>query len=91
MDESLFQRLVSAHTSSVTSLSLQFRMNSEIMSISNHMVYDGAMRCGNDEVAKATVSLPKWDAWCKVRPESQFDNSIDVHSKEMKDGYLSLQ
>ncbi|XP_030830072.1 DNA replication ATP-dependent helicase/nuclease DNA2 [Strongylocentrotus purpuratus] len=65
MDESLFQRLVSAHTSSVTSLSLQFRMHSEIMSISNHMVYDGAMRCGNDEVAKATISLPNWDAWCK--------------------------
>ncbi|XP_041474076.1 DNA replication ATP-dependent helicase/nuclease DNA2-like [Lytechinus variegatus] len=78
MDESLFQRLVSAHSSSAMSLSLQFRMNSEIMAISNHMVYDGAMRCGNEAVAKGTVSLPYWDAWCEESCEDAWlEDAVD--------------
>ena len=70
MDESLFQRLVSAHDSRAIRLRLQFRMNAEIMSMSNHLVYDGAMRCGSDAVAKATPSLPSWDEWIQVNQKA---------------------
>ncbi|XP_071490385.1 DNA replication ATP-dependent helicase/nuclease DNA2-like [Diadema antillarum] len=66
MDESLFQRLVSAHNSCAVKLSFQFRMNAEIMSLSNHLVYDGAMRCGNETVSTATVGMPSFDDWCQT-------------------------
>ncbi|XP_006825430.1 DNA replication ATP-dependent helicase/nuclease DNA2-like [Saccoglossus kowalevskii] len=57
MDESLFQRL-SIHENCKTELCLQYRMNEEIMSISNKLVYDGKLQCGNDTIADGKLVLP---------------------------------
>ena len=37
------------------------------MSISNHLIYNGALECGSDEIANATLEMPKWDDVKEVR------------------------
>jgi DNA replication ATP-dependent helicase Dna2 len=38
---------------------MQYRMNEDIMSLSNELVYGGRLLCGNREVAERTLRLPK--------------------------------
>ena len=38
-----------------------------IQSISNHLIYNGALECGNDDIATATLHLPQWDDVENVR------------------------
>lgn len=59
MDVSLFQRLCDAYPSSVVTLSLQYRMNSAIQSLSNVLVYDGALQCGTSSVATRQYNLTR--------------------------------
>ncbi|XP_071941006.1 DNA replication ATP-dependent helicase/nuclease DNA2-like [Antedon mediterranea] len=63
MDESLFKRLATSHPSATISLTFQYRMNLEIMKLSNILVYGGALQCGSDKVARSTLSLTNWDAF----------------------------
>jgi DNA replication ATP-dependent helicase Dna2 len=42
----------------VAALSVQYRMAADIMSLSNHLVYGGALRCGSEAVAQAVLRLP---------------------------------
>ena len=51
MGVSLFQTLTAAHPEFVTMLSTQYRMCSDIMSLSNHLVYEGKLRCGDNSLA----------------------------------------
>ncbi|XP_071792468.1 DNA replication ATP-dependent helicase/nuclease DNA2-like [Asterias amurensis] len=63
MSVSLFQRLGERHESTPSAavqLSLQYRMNSDIMKLSNTLVYEGRLRCGNEAVATAKLNLPNW-------------------------------
>lgn len=46
MDESLFKRLSDAQPSAVVHLGVQYRMNADIMALSNHLTYGGRLRCG---------------------------------------------
>uniref|UniRef100_F6S4L6 DNA replication ATP-dependent helicase/nuclease n=2 Tax=Monodelphis domestica TaxID=13616 RepID=F6S4L6_MONDO len=57
MSESLFKRLEQKQNA-VVQLTVQYRMNSTIMSLSNKLVYEGKLECGSDRVANAIVSLP---------------------------------
>ncbi|XP_068927588.1 DNA replication ATP-dependent helicase/nuclease DNA2 [Petaurus breviceps papuanus] len=57
MSESLFKRLEQKQNA-VVQLTVQYRMNSTVMSLSNKLVYEGKLECGSDKVANATVSLP---------------------------------
>ena len=66
MDESLFQRLALHRPESTVQLSLQYRMNSTIMRISNALVYEGKLQCGNETIAKAMLSLPNWGSLQQV-------------------------
>lgn len=50
MNESLFRRLCEFHPEAMVSLSKQYRMASEIMSLSNELVYTGSLSCGSDTV-----------------------------------------
>ncbi|CCU97939.1 unnamed protein product [Malassezia sympodialis ATCC 42132] len=59
---SLFERLSTAHPQAVTALCAQYRMNEAIMSLSNGLVYDGQLQCGNDRVAHATLDLRSAEA-----------------------------
>ncbi|WWC63257.1 uncharacterized protein I303_105857 [Kwoniella dejecticola CBS 10117] len=57
LDISLFKLLSSAHPDSVADLSMQYRMNEDIMLLSNKLVYEGKLRCGNFQIAKQGLVL----------------------------------
>uniref|UniRef100_H2Q1Z5 DNA replication ATP-dependent helicase/nuclease n=1 Tax=Pan troglodytes TaxID=9598 RepID=H2Q1Z5_PANTR len=57
MSESLFKRL-EQNKSAVVQLTVQYRMNSKIMSLSNKLTYEGKLECGSDKVANAVINLP---------------------------------
>ncbi|XP_063163620.1 DNA replication ATP-dependent helicase/nuclease DNA2 isoform X2 [Candoia aspera] len=57
MSESLFKRL-EQNKNAVVHLTVQYRMNSKIMSLSNKLVYDGKLECGSEKVSKAVIDLP---------------------------------
>ncbi|XP_066477496.1 DNA replication ATP-dependent helicase/nuclease DNA2 [Tiliqua scincoides] len=57
MSESLFKRL-EKNKDAVVQLTVQYRMNSKIMSLSNKLVYDGKLECGSERVSSAVVNLP---------------------------------
>ena len=55
MSESLFARLDNANNTVL--LKLQYRMNKKIMSIANHMTYQGNLKAGNSLVETATLEF----------------------------------
>lgn len=55
MEESLFKRLCEAHPGAVVTLRHQYRMNQDIMSLSNTIIYDGRLRCGSFAIAMAVL------------------------------------
>ncbi|XP_018522255.1 DNA replication ATP-dependent helicase/nuclease DNA2 [Lates calcarifer] len=57
MDESLFKRL-ELHSEAVVQLNVQYRMNRQIMSLSNSLMYEGRLECGSERTASALLSLP---------------------------------
>uniref|UniRef100_A0A665UC48 DNA replication ATP-dependent helicase/nuclease n=1 Tax=Echeneis naucrates TaxID=173247 RepID=A0A665UC48_ECHNA len=57
MDESLFKRL-ELHSEAVVQLNVQYRMNRQIMSLSNSLMYEGRLECGSDRTASALLTLP---------------------------------
>ncbi|XP_077420738.1 DNA replication ATP-dependent helicase/nuclease DNA2 [Vanacampus margaritifer] len=57
MDESLFKRL-ECHSEAVVHLNVQYRMNRQIMSLSNCLMYDGRLECGSEKTASALLPLP---------------------------------
>ena len=75
---SLFKLLSDAHPNSVVSLEYQYRMNEDIMSLSNELIYSHRLKCGSDAVAKRqlkvdTALLSKLtEEWIKrvFKPES---------------------
>ena len=54
---SLFRRLSEAHPEAVVDLHFQYRMNADIMTLSNRLIYNDRLQCGNDEVANAALRL----------------------------------
>lgn len=60
MGISLLARLVIAHPSVVKYLTAQYRMNSDIMLVSNSIFYSDAMSCANDRVAHAKLQIPRF-------------------------------
>ncbi|XP_077997914.1 DNA replication ATP-dependent helicase/nuclease DNA2-like [Glandiceps talaboti] len=62
MDESLFERL-SIHSDATTELCMQYRMNTSIMDISNHLVYDGKLQCGDEQIAQRRLVLPGYQTY----------------------------
>ncbi|KAM7072983.1 DNA replication ATP-dependent helicase/nuclease DNA2 isoform 1-T1 [Molossus nigricans] len=59
MSESLFKRL-ERNENAVVQLTVQYRMNSKIMSLSNKLTYEGKLECGSDKVASAVINLPNF-------------------------------
>ncbi|KAK0443455.1 AAA domain-containing protein [Armillaria borealis] len=58
LDVSLFRRLSDAHPHSVVDLAYQYRMNSDIMMLSNKLIYGDRLRCGSQAVANRSLVLP---------------------------------
>ncbi|XP_078361987.1 DNA replication ATP-dependent helicase/nuclease DNA2-like isoform X2 [Oculina patagonica] len=61
MDISLFKRLSERHPHAVISLEHQYRMNQDIMELSNTLIYEHRLKCGTQCVASAVLELPDWD------------------------------
>lgn len=55
---SLFKLLSEAHPSALAILEHQYRMNEDIMLLSNSLVYDGLLKCGSESVAKRVLQIP---------------------------------
>uniref|UniRef100_H2ZHQ5 DNA replication ATP-dependent helicase/nuclease n=1 Tax=Ciona savignyi TaxID=51511 RepID=H2ZHQ5_CIOSA len=60
-DESLFRRLTS-HKPALCELTLQYRMNKDIMELSNHVTYEGRLECAHPSVADSTVKLDNYES-----------------------------
>lgn len=58
LDVSLFRRLSDSHPNSVVDLTYQYRMNEDIMLLSNRLIYHDRLRCGSDEVAQRSLVIP---------------------------------
>ncbi|QEU58463.1 Dna2 [Kluyveromyces lactis] len=76
LQESLFEKLCHSHPQSVVELQLQYRMNAEIMSLSNVLIYGGKLQCGTDEIRKQVLQFPNnykcsQDTWLQkaINPE----------------------
>ncbi|KAF5339801.1 hypothetical protein D9611_009204 [Ephemerocybe angulata] len=58
LEVSLFRRLSDAHPDSVVDLREQYRMNEDIMALSNKLIYGDRLKCGSVEVANRKLVLP---------------------------------
>lgn len=58
LDVSLFRRLSEAHPQSVVHMAQQYRMNEDIMALSNRLIYEDRLCCGSEAVAQQTLRLP---------------------------------
>jgi len=56
---SLFKHLSEAHPEAVNYLKFQYRMNKEIMKISNQLIYNFKLRCGTEEARHLLLEIPK--------------------------------
>jgi DNA replication ATP-dependent helicase Dna2 len=67
---SLFRRLSEAHPGAMVNLEHQYRMNYDIMSVSNFLVYNNRLRAGTEEVAKSMLHVPRPDRLRELHVES---------------------
>ncbi|KAI0718426.1 Dna2-domain-containing protein [Cerioporus squamosus] len=58
LEISLFRRLSDAHPEAVVDLTHQYRMNADIMTLSNKLIYSDRLQCGSDYVAQRGLKLP---------------------------------
>ncbi|KAI0674044.1 Dna2-domain-containing protein [Trametes maxima] len=58
LEVSLFRRLSDAHPEAVVDLTHQYRMNSDIMLLSNKLIYSDRLKCGSEAVASRSLELP---------------------------------
>lgn len=57
LDVSYFRQLSEEQPQAVATLGKQYRMCEDIMSLSNELIYNGQLRCGNDAVAQRTINI----------------------------------
>lgn len=65
LDKSLFSILAEAQPDSICYLEFQYRMNRDIMDISNHLIYGRKLQCGNYQTATRRLELPEMDLGMK--------------------------
>ena len=64
---SLFKILSDKHPSAISNLSIQYRMNRDIMDFSNYLVYNYKMRCIDQSVMNAYLDVKSIDGiFCKT-------------------------
>ncbi|SCU79454.1 LADA_0B00760g1_1 [Lachancea dasiensis] len=87
LDASLFKILCDKHPNSVVELTHQYRMCQDIMTLSNYLIYNGKLKCGNDMVRDQTLDVPHphvLDKWKRSgTSESWLQNVVDSTKKVM--------
>lgn len=58
LSKSLFKILSERHPESVVDLTHQYRMCSDIMLLSNTLIYEGRLKCGSEMVANLSLKIP---------------------------------
>ena len=74
LDVSLFKILSENHPKAVVTLEHQYRMCADIMLLANTLIYDGRLKCGNDDVAQKKlekVNFQGLKAFHQIGPESK--------------------
>ncbi|CAG8457573.1 4873_t:CDS:10 [Acaulospora colombiana] len=77
MDKSLFTTLTEKHTRAFTKLRYQYRMNEDIMNLSNCLIYDYKMLCGSPAGPSHYLSIPKWNDNFLSRFHRDWDSNDD--------------
>ena len=85
LDVSLFRRLSDAHPEAVVDLTHQYRMNSDIMLLSNKLIYSDRLKCGSEAVASQSLLLPNESFLQTLHKRSPCENSGCWMSKLMND------
>ncbi|KAL8766797.1 MAG: hypothetical protein Q9209_006536 [Squamulea sp. 1 TL-2023] len=62
LDVSLFKILSDNQPASVVNLEHQYRMCENIMLLSNTLIYNGRLKCGNSAVAQRSTRIPRMEA-----------------------------
>ncbi|GFO46497.1 hypothetical protein PoB_007300200 [Plakobranchus ocellatus] len=95
MDESLFVKL--DNRGATYDLNLQYRMNRVIMELSNRLVYEGQLLCGDPSVAEQCLQIdtsllsdqPKWQKAAlspKIQNSVVFIDTQKIAATEIQDG-----
>jgi DNA replication ATP-dependent helicase Dna2 len=71
LQESLFKMLNDAHPQSVACLSFQYRMNEDIMLLSNTLVYNNRLKCGAENIAKSKLDVPNMSGLATLHTSSE--------------------
>ncbi|GAV53204.1 hypothetical protein ZYGR_0AI04880 [Zygosaccharomyces rouxii] len=58
LQESLFKMLCEAHPEAVIELTYQYRMCDDVAALSNFLIYNNKLKCGNEQVANKKIDLP---------------------------------
>ncbi|XP_037077017.1 DNA replication ATP-dependent helicase/nuclease DNA2-like [Pollicipes pollicipes] len=78
MDESLFSRL--AAPGNTVELSVQYRMNSTLMAVANHLTYEGRLTCGAKHIEEATLPpvgrKPEDAAWLDAALDPALERAL---------------
>lgn len=70
LEESLFKTFCEKHPESVVELTYQYRMCGDIVTLSNFLIYENKLKCGNNEVFVQSLELPIQGALSQYRSES---------------------
>ncbi|KAB8339331.1 hypothetical protein FH972_022264 [Carpinus fangiana] len=89
LDVSLFKLLSERHPAAVATLRHQYRMNAPIMSLSNALIYEGALVCGTEAIAQSTMSLPEYARLDELHRAGSPPTKSDCPSATNSDCWLS--
>ncbi|CAI1768670.1 hypothetical protein SEUBUCD646_0O03300 [Saccharomyces eubayanus] len=70
LEDSLFKTFCEKHPESVVELTYQYRMCGDIVTLSNFLIYENKLKCGNNEVFVQSLELPIKGALSQYRSES---------------------
>lgn len=79
VNTSLFHRLSENHPQSLILLKKQYRMNSDIMSISNKFIYDNNLQCGNVMIAESKLNLKELNSGLKFLMKFDKSKNLEIN------------
>ena len=83
LGRSLMERIVGNHPEAVTMLTMQYRMNHEIMRFSNEWFYGGAMTAAPEVRHRGILDLDTPIEWIDTDKEGMSRPAVDLDSEEL--------